>query len=326
MSHAAVEIDISESDGKAFKSKVRGKTFPVKHWIALLKKLNRNSDIVAERHFRNMLNNRMLKCGISVQCPQCTQHTWYSLDDLSDRVVCERCLEEFEFPVIKPISENKWHVRTIGPFSVENYAQGGYCVALTMNFFVGHHLTNEITWLPSFNISGIKTNPIEVDFGMFLSEGSIDEINPPAIIFGECKSYNEFEDEDINKLRLLAEKCPGAVIVFSTLRPSLKSREKKLIAKLARKGRGRYKPEQWINPVLILTGIELFSDFGPPSCWEEKGDPYSRFAKDYGNRNIQELCNITQQMHLGIESYWDWSDQKRKRRLANRDKKKNKKA
>ena len=98
MSHAAVEIDISESDGKAFKSKVRGKTFPVKHWIALLKKLNRNSDIVAERHFRNMLNNRMLKCGISVQCPQCTQHTWYSLDDLSDRVVCERCLEEFEFP------------------------------------------------------------------------------------------------------------------------------------------------------------------------------------------------------------------------------------
>lgn len=318
MSHAAVESEIKEDDDELVKSKVRAKTVSVKTWKDLLIKLNHNSTEVAERHFRNFINYKILKGGVNLQCPECAQHTWYALDDLSDRVTCERCLEKFDFPIIRPISKDNWHLRTIGPFSVENYAQGGYSVALSLRFFADHQLSTEMTWIPSFSIKKKDGLPIEADFGIFLSQGRLDEIKSPVVIFGECKSFfDEFTNKDINRMKQMSDNFPGSVIAFCTLRPTLTVREKKIIAKLARRGRKYFKAERWLNPVLILTGIELFSDFGPPSCWENKGEPYNTFANNWHVLDgIQELCNATQQMHLGIESYWKWYEQRRQKRLS----------
>lgn len=318
MSHAAVESEIKEADDEPVKSKVRAKTVSVKTWKDLLIKLNHNSAEVAERHFRNLINYKILKGGVNLQCPECAQHTWYALDDLSDRVTCERCLEKFDFPIVRPISKDNWHLRTIGPFSVENYAQGGYSVALSLRFFADHQLSTEMTWIPSFSIKKKDSMPIEADFGIFLSQGRLDEIKSPVVIFGECKSFfDEFTNKDINRMKQMTDNFPGSVIAFCTLRPTLTVREKKIIAKLARRGRKHFKAERWLNPVLILTGIELFSDFGPPSCWKDKGVPCNTFADNWHVRDgIQELCNATQQMHLGIESYWKWYEQKRQKKLS----------
>lgn len=319
MSHSAVELEIEESGIRPSKSKVRAKTVPVKMWKDLLTKLNRNSTEIAERHLQNLINCKILKGGVYLQCPECAQHTWYALDDLSDKVTCERCLERFDFPIVRPVPEHNWHFRTIGPFSVENYAQGGYCTALSLGFFGRHDLFNEMTWIPSSSIKNKNDVSIEVDFGLFLSQGRIDEIKTPVVIFGECKSYSEFKIEDVNRMRQLANHFPGSVIAFCTLRLSLTEQEKKTIARLAREGRNHFKAEQWINPVLILTSIELFSDFGPPSCWKDKGAPYNAFAGNWHVRDgIQELCDATQQMHLGIESYWTWYERKRQKKLARR--------
>ena len=318
MSHAAVESEIKEADDEPVKSKVRAKTVSVKTWKDLLIKLNHNSAEVAERHFRNLINYKILKGGVNLQCPECAQHTWYALDDLSDRVTCERCLEKFDFPIVRPISKDNWHLRTIGPFSVENYAQGGYSVALSLRFFADHQLSTEMTWIPSFSIKKKDSMSIEADFGIFLSQGRLDEIKSPVVIFGECKSFfDEFTNKDINRMKQMADNFPGSVIAFCILRPTLTVREKKIIAKLARRGRKHFKAERWLNPVLILTGIELFSDFGPPSCWKDKGVPCNTFADNWHVRDgIQELCNATQQMHLGIESYWKWYEQKRQKKLS----------
>ncbi len=309
MSHAAVETEKDDSDEEGGKSKVRAKTVPVKKWQDLLIKLDRNSPEIAERHLKNLLNYKILKGGVTLQCPECTQRTWYALDDISDRVTCERCLEKFNFPIVKPVSESNWHLRTIGPFSIENFAQGGYCVALSLKFFGGHGLSNEMTWIPSFLLKN-KRGEVEADFGIFLSQGHIDEIKSPIVIFGECKSFKEFTNKDVNRMRQIADNFPGAVLTFCTLRSTLTNREKKAIAKLARRGRKHFKADQWINPVLVLTGIELFSDFRPPTCWKDKGKPYNQFANNrHIYNNIQELCNVTQQMYLGMESYWDWYKQ-----------------
>ena len=190
-----------------------------------------------------------------------------------------------------------------------------------MEFLGGRGLSNEMTWIPSFILKTKEEQPLEADFGIFLSEGRIDEIKTPLVIFGECKSFNEFTYADVNRMRRLADKFPGAVIIFCTLRETLTNREKKIIAKLARRGRKHFKSEQWINPVLILTGIELFSDFEPPSCYEKRGAPYETFASNWHIRDgIQNLCDATQQMHLGIESYWTWYEQKRQKRLARKKK------
>lgn len=132
---------------------------------------------------------------------------------------------------------------------------------------------------------------------------------------GECEI-------EVNRMRQIADNFPGAVLAFCTLRSTLTNREKKAIAKLARRGRKHFKAEQWINPVLVLAGIELFDHFEPPSCWKDKGKPYSHFADNHHiYNNIQELCNVTQQMHLGIESYWDWYEQRRQKRLKKLKKK-----
>jgi len=317
MSHAAVESEIEESGEELTKSKVRAKTVAVKAWKDLLIKLNHNSYKIAERHLQNLVNYKILKGGVALQCPECMQRTWYALDDLSEQVICERCLEKFNFPIVSPVSENNWHLRTIGPFSVENYAQGGYCVALSLRFFADHQFSNEMTWIPSFSIKKKDSNPIESDFGIFLSQGRLNEIKSPVVIFGECKSFNEFTNKDINRMKQMAYNFPGSVIAFCTLRTSLTNREKKIIAKLVRRGRKHFKAEQWINPVLILTGIELFSDFGPPSCWKDKGTPYDVFGNNWHVRDgIQELCDATQQMHLRIESYWTWNEQQSQKKLS----------
>ena len=323
MSHAAVESVVEGSDEEASKAKVRAKTVAVKKWQDVLIKLNHNSPEIAERHLKNLLNYKILKGGVTLQCPECAQRTWYALDDLSDRVICERCLEKFDFPIVKPVSESNWHLRTIGPFSVENYAQGGYCVALSLRFLGGHGLSNEMTWIPSFSIKSKGKKPLEADFGIFLLQGRIDEIKPPIVVFGECKSFNEFTSKDVNRMRRIADDFPGTIIAFCTLHSTLTDCEKKIIAKLARRGRKHFKAEQWMNPVLILTGIELFNDFDPPSCWKDKGAPYNTFADNWHVRDgIQELCNVTQQMHLGIESYWDWYEQKRQKRMKKKEAKK----
>jgi len=317
MSHAAVETEIEDSTEEEIKSKVRAKTVPVKTWQDLLQKISLgNSPDIAERRLKNLLNDKILRGGITLQCPECAQRTWYALDSLSDRVTCERCLEKFDFPIVTPISKASWHLRTIGPFAVENYAQGGYCVALSLEFFGGHGLSNEMTWIPSFILKTKGEKPLEADFGIFLSEGRIDEIKAPLVIFGECKSFNEFTDADVRRMGKLASEFPGAIIAFCTLRNALTKREKKIIANLARKGRKHFKAEQWINPVLILTGIELFADFEPPSCYKDKGAPYEAFANDWHIRDgIQNLSNATQQMHLEIESYWTWYEQERQKKL-----------
>lgn len=321
MSHSAVEMVIEESGEQSKKTKVRAKTVNVKTWRGLLTKINNNSNKVGERHLLNLINYKILKGGILLQCPGCAQHTWYSLDDLSDKVICERCLEKFDFPIVRPVSKENWHLRTIGPFSIEDYAQGGYCVALSLRFFGDLGMSNDMTWIPSFLIENKNNNQIEVDFGIFLSQDPFDEIKRPIAIFGECKSFNIFKKEDVTHMKEIADNFPGSVIVFCTLRSSLTNPEKKLIAKLARRGRNHYKADQWRNPILILTGIELFSIFGPPSCWENKGDSFKAFVKNWRVREeIQELCEVTQQLHLGIESYWEWYEQKRKKKLKTSNK------
>lgn len=315
MSHNAVEIEVG-IDGDLPQSKVRAKTVPIKQWRDLLIRVNNGSKEIAERHLQNLINYRALRCGINVQCPECMQHTWFGLEDLSEKLICERCLEEFDFPVNKPIPEEDWHYRTIGSFSVENYAQGAYCSALAA-CFLAHPLSSEITLTPSFILRKNGKKSLETDFGMFLGQKQFG-VSSTELIFGECKTYTKFSKRDVNKMSEMAKIFPGAIIAFCTLRDSLEPVEKKYLTKLARMGRKHYRAERWINPVLILTGIELFSDVGPPYCWKDKGKPYDDFANQYRGDGIQELCDITQQMHLGIESYWTWYEQQRQKRMKKR--------
>ena len=69
------------------------------------------------------------------------------------------------------------------------------------------------------------------------------------------------------------------------------------------------------NPVLVLTATELLSDWGPPECWKDLGAFYKPFAERYQRawRELVPLCDITQQMYLGLKPWQEWLDERRER-------------
>jgi hypothetical protein len=82
------------------------------------------------------------------------------------------------------------------------------------------------------------------------------------------------------------------------------------IGKIAKAGRKYWKAERPVNPVLILTGTELFGDVAPPYCWDDATK--KRFEHVYG---LIDLCDATQQLYLNLSSWRaDWHEQFERRR------------
>jgi hypothetical protein len=77
-----------------------------------------------------------------------------------------------------------------------------------------------------------------------------------------------------------------------------------------------------INPVLLLTGKELFGQYRIESPYDIYGDKKEMAERVYMRNDIQETCGFTQQLYLGIESYYTWRDKKRQKIIARRAAKK----
>jgi hypothetical protein len=139
------------------------------------------------------------------------------------------------------------------------------------------------------------------------------------LIFCECKSYNQFKKKDIDRMALLAHNFPGAFIVLSTFRKTLSKSEIKLMRSLAIKGRRYWKSDRPYNPVLILTGTELFSGWGPPECWKDAGGAQAIFAQKYhGWKDLLSLCDATQQIYLDMKPWHEWLEEKWKKRTSSK--------
>lgn len=106
----------------------------------------------------------------------------------------------------------------------------------------------------------------------------------------------------------LAEGNPDAILVFATLASQFSDRDKQLLTPFVKKCRRYAKLDRPKNPVLLLTGTELFSDFGPLECWRDADGQMKAFA-DSGRSmdGLLSLCDATQQLHLGLPSWGeDW--------------------
>src|SRR5262249_35127986 len=130
-------------------------------------------------------------------------------------------------------------------------------------------------------------------------------------LLGECKSFgkkgkSQFKNTELSKLVKLAQKSNNSVIVFATLNKELsdpdKNRLKKLVIKLRQL---KFNGKKSID-VLILTGNELFSQRSLQESWQQLGDTYKPFADKANHFGIRDLCDVTQQIYLDVESYWDY--------------------
>lgn len=149
---------------------------------------------------------------------------------------------------------------------------------------------------------------------------------PTQIVFGEAKSFGKdaFKAEDIERMKLLADRYPGATLVFSTLKEAaeLSKDEIQRIRRLAEWGREYDNAQRQSRaPVIVLTGTEIFTPYHLEEVWKGKGGKHAELIEPAYMRvdNLRTLADITQQLYLDMPSYSSWRQvrwEKRKRRRA----------
>jgi hypothetical protein len=111
------------------------------------------------------------------------------------------------------------------------------------------------------------------------SHVSLSQTSAPHLFIGECKSFNRFGERDFARAAQAASLFPGAVLCFCTFNESLEENEIKGLTRLAQQGRKRMDVGKQTNPVLILTGKELFSDLILGDFYSIYGDK-ADYARD----------------------------------------------
>jgi len=156
----------------------------------------------------------------------------------------------------------------------------------------------------------------EADFGMLAEPSRFSHASSPHLIIGECKSFNRFEARDFARAERAAVLFPGSVLCFCTFNEALDKKEIKGLTRLAKQGKKRMDVGKQMNPVLILTGRELFSEFKMNYFYSSYGDKAGYARHVYMRNDIQELCEFTQQLYLGMPSHHEWLEEKRRKKLA----------
>lgn len=271
---------------------------------------SRLENIGSKNLYDYLISKGVFRVGARIQCSNCQRNSWYSLESLKDALTCPKCLNTY--PAVGHIDSSSWCYKTTGAFSLPGYADGAYCVLISLDYFDDHLSSLKITPALSFEAQDNKGTKLEADFGILWQESLFGEVME-GIIFGECKTFGTFAQKDFKKMKTLAKKFPGSVLAFCTLRDALSNKEIKEIAKIAKAGRKRWKrSERPVNPVLILTENELTSMVGAPYCWKDKhGDKFDRV------HGLLEIADATQQIYLNLPSwkeewYKEYEEKKKK--------------
>lgn len=254
---------------------------------------------LADKILRQLIEARILQLGLEVQCPICTQHSWYSMKAADYELQCPECLAQFSLP--SGSKAIKWAYRTLGPFSSANQDHGAYTVLLTLRFF-SSLLEGATTPLMSFTAKKDGMKLLEADLALFfraLKFGS----SKTEVIFVECKTFNPFQKKDVDRMIDLGKSFPDAILVFAKLKEKMSNKEKAILCSLADRSRKNRMNNRPFNPVLILTGTDLYWKSQLSYWWKERGRMSTVINPRKG---MLELCDLTQQINLGMDSWDQW--------------------
>jgi hypothetical protein len=289
MAHGQVEVEM-EDDRESQKRAVRAYVVSRSHMLGLLSRATDGSTEIAQNLLASLLHLRAIAVGLRLQCPECGQTAWYALRQLDVNLQCERCLKAFEFPAADP-PRDVWAYRAMGPFAIENFAQGAYTVTLALHF-LDQKIAERTTWVPNVKLNGGPVDGLEADSAAFFRPTWISHIAGPLLVLGECKSFNRFSPKDVARMERLGNNFPGAILCFGTLNSELTPAEKRSIRRLARAGRKSLHIGQQQNPVLVLTSAELFGQFKMADWTDQYGAKFKRVAHSvYLRRDLQEICD-----------------------------------
>jgi hypothetical protein len=217
----------------------------------------------------------------------------------------------------------------VGPFALPNYAGGGYAASLAIRFFsevVGSFDLSDVTWSSGQELTLPTGKKVEADFILWYQRKQILKTDyPTEVVFGEVKSLGKdvFKDDDVDRMKSLAEAFPGAVLVFATLKEAaqLSKDEISRICKLAEWGREYDRANRRTRaPVILLTGTELFTPHYFQESWKSKGGKRAALIEPgyVDVSHLPTLADFTQQVYLDMPSYHEWSEARWKKRAERR--------
>lgn len=286
-----------------------GKEISYAQLVAEIKKtlqLEKLADVKA--FIGRLIEDKIIELGAQIQCEVCEQRGFFLPDTIAGKMTCPICRNQFTLPMADPTAI-VWHYRGIGPFSRANKADGVMAVFATLSLFESEFSrgSGKISSLLGFELKKSKKDPQtpkEVDLCLLIQNGR-DEYKEHDLIFCECKTYKRFTELDIERMKQLGDEFPGAILVMATLNENLNNDEIAQLISLVKyfqKGNA----QRPVNPVLILTGVELLPNdyFEAFKVYEDKIKPYHRY-NDY----IGALSEFSIKEHLKIKNWWDIRDQ-----------------
>ncbi len=296
-----------------------------------------STDIWRNRNFETLVERKAVELGLELKCSKCGNWSWYPIKQLDYSLICDLCLKPFDFPITNPgdSKHSRWAYRVIGPFALPDFAKGGYAASLAIRFFadvIGRFDRSEVTWSSGQELTLVSGKKSEADFILWNQRKQMfGNDYPTEIVFGEAKSFGRdaFKQDDIDKMKLLAESFLSSILVFATMKEveELSREEISRIRKLAEWGREYDKErKQSRAPVIVLTGTELFTAHHLHSTWKEKGGKHARLIEpawvSVRLNNLRILADLTQQLYLDMSSYATWQEEKWKKRVERRSKRK----
>jgi hypothetical protein len=298
--------EIIRALGRMAERDAEGRVMAVGEFRGIVEKANQREKFLkglTDRHLEYFKDKGVLRLCLKVQCPHCRQYPWYTLEELAHQVECHHCLQSFAFPVAAP--PTIWGYRSVGPFSSAGYAQGAYSVFLAMRFLT-EQLDARTTCVPSCKLTK-DSRELEVDLICFWQKQSWRDPGR-HIIFGECKCFGDFEEKDIRRMKEVANRFPGSIAAFCTLKTELSPGERRLIARFAESGRRPRQGRSWPVPVLVLTANELcvMTPDGVHYQWGASNAKGLAARMPSSDLNMLDLCSASQQEYLGLSSWYDW--------------------
>jgi hypothetical protein len=309
------DFEVEDENEEHIKKRLFKSYAPLSKVCEVLRRANPEPDGAWQGNLTALLYRNVLKIGMALSCPECEHSSWFSIESLAPKLQCPRCLSEFRFPAALPPERDAWAYRVIGPFAVGNFAQGSYCVGAALHF-LKDKIARESTWLSSFEMKDEDGKTFEADFGMFAVPSRLSHATSPYMIIGECKSFNRFGKKDFARARESARLFPGAVLCFCTFNESLNREEIRGIRPIAAEGRAKLEVGKQTNPVLILTARELFGQWSIIDFYSLYGDKAQYAQRLFMRDDLQEICDFTQQLYLGMPSLSEWQEAKRRKKIT----------
>jgi hypothetical protein len=220
----------------------------------------------AHQLLEDLIQKRVLRQGLELQCERCQRRSWYALDEFGDEYKCKRC---FHTQLIGMLGENPWQYVSDGLFTLPGKMAG--CLATATALVCLHYFLHEdFKTAPSFEYNdGISDS--ERDFAVLTSGFLEDDVD---VIFGECKTAENFADDSANGTDTLPDlqqkekddtrelgKRTGAYLAFCTLAPDFSDADKEFFKELVKDG----------QKLIILTKTHLEMDYMAASKYANKG-------------------------------------------------------